>query len=190
MVGSRKGKIEYRLSPRRRTAISTCSPDVAACRTQGGRQGLLFQLVEQDPELLPKIGIRAADAVCDLDAEHPPLFRALRPDETSAEAVLGEACRSYRSFGYLWNLCRRYRFYGTTRRFATAVWRLIFSPPLMAVSAGFRRAFPLPPDFRIWVSMPPFGVFHGQFFFLRSSSCRRISSRSSVMANPEARSMT
>ena len=90
MVGSRKGKIEYRLSPRRRTAISTCSPDVAACRAQGGRQGLLFQLVEQDPELLPKIGIRAADAVCDLDAEHPPLFRALRPDETSAEAVLGE----------------------------------------------------------------------------------------------------
>ena len=75
MVGSRKGKMEYRLSPRRRTAISACSPDVAACRAQGGRQGLLFQLVEQEFELLPKIGIRAADAVCDLDAEHPHAVR-------------------------------------------------------------------------------------------------------------------
>ena len=90
MVGSRKGKIEYRLSPRRRTAISTCSPDVAACRAQGGRQGLLFQLVEQDPELLPKIGIRAADAVCDLDAEHPHtvrLFGIGHPFQTEVQQI-------------------------------------------------------------------------------------------------------
>lgn len=71
-------------------------PDIAADGVQGGRQRLLLQPFKHEPELLPQVGIRAADVVCDLDAKHPHAGRFLginHPRQTEIQQFDSRGCR-------------------------------------------------------------------------------------------------